>query len=347
MTLVDTDLRAATIDTFLSAAGWKDARRDPLAGDASRRRYIRLTDQSGQRAILMDAPPDTGEDVRPFVRIGAHLRSLSLSAPEVMAADKEDGLLLLEDLGDALYTRVVDRHPGTEAELYAAAIDVLVALHAQSAPADLPAYGPAVMAPLAALAADWYLPGMSGARRDPNASRDLANAVEASLEVLAPETPMLALRDYHAENLIWLPARHGAARVGLLDFQDGMAGHAAYDLVSLLEDARRDVPPTLAKAMTARYMAATGQDQERFTAAAAVLSAQRNLRIIGVFARLSLHFGKPHYVDFLPRVWAHLQNDLAHPALSDLARVVSDLLPSPDPAGLARLRYKAGTWPMP
>ncbi|MFT6775685.1 MAG: aminoglycoside/choline kinase family phosphotransferase [Paracoccaceae bacterium] len=152
----------------------------------------------------------------------------------------------------------------------------------------------------------------------------------------------LVLRDYHAENLIWLPDRAGPARVGLLDHQDALIGHPAYDLASVLEDARRDTSPTLRAAMLARYCAATGADPDTFGAAFAILAAQRNLKIVGIFARLCIRDGKPSYVDLIPRVWAHLARDLAHPALADLAQFVAAHVPPPDAPVLARLRALAG-----
>ena len=159
--------------------------------------------------------------------------------------------------------------------------------------------------------------------------------------------PVLALRDFHAENLIWLPERDGAARVGLLDFQDAFAGHPAYDLVSLLEDARRDVAPEVREAMVTHYIAGSGTDAAAFRTAFATSGAQRNLRILGVFARLSMHFGKPQYVALIPRVWAHLQADLADPALADLRDFLDGVLPAPDPDRLERIRSLCGTCPKP
>jgi hypothetical protein len=211
-------------------------------------------------------------------------------------------------------------------------------------PPGLAAYDADMMAERAALAAEWYLPGATGAHRDAAASAALARAAREALLRHAPETDVLALRDYHAQNLVWLPERSGHARVGLLDFQDAMAGHRGYDLVSLLCDARRDVPAPLRAEMMARYASAAGMPAEPFAAACAVLNVQRNLRILGVFARLSMHFGKPGYVDLIPRVWGHLARDLAHPACAGL-RAAAAALPAPGPAVRARLRAEAGRWP--
>jgi aminoglycoside/choline kinase family phosphotransferase len=331
---------------FLAAAGWGAARRAPLAGDASLRRYERLTSPDGATAVLMDADPATGEDVRPFLRIARHLAALGLSAPRILAEDAPQGFLLLEDLGDDLFARVAARDPAGEPQLYAAAAAVLGRLHAAPPPSGLAAYDTAAMVPLALLALDWYLPGTGGGEASPLARAEAAGRLAEALERhAAPARPVLVLRDFHAENLIWLPDRDGPARVGLLDFQDARLGHPAYDLVSLLEDARRDVAPEAHAAARAAFLDATSSDAAGLDAALAVLGAQRNLRILGVFARLSLHFGKPGYVALIPRVWRHLQRDLAHPALAPLAAVLGPLLPEPAPARLDRLRDLCGTRP--
>ncbi len=335
--------RSAAMQAFLAKAGWGAATRKALAGDASNRRYDRLVQPDGATAVLMDAPPDRGEDIRPFVQIADFLSGCGLSAPEILAQDAPLGALLLEDLGDALFARLLPQDPGREPMLYEAAVDLLVHLHRYTPP-TLETYDAPRMSSLAALALEWYAAGSGNA-----VSQDDVAAFRAELETIltlyAAPTGVLIQRDYHAENLLWLPDRQGVARVGLLDFQDAMIGHPAYDLVSLLEDARRDVAPELADAMLARYVTATGADPDRFGAAYAVLGAQRNLRILGVFARLSLHFGKPAYVDLIPRVWGHLQNDLAHPALATLGPIVARALPPPTPDILLTLKAKCGTIP--
>ena len=328
---------------FLDAAGWAGARRAGLAGDASHRRYERLAAGTGETAVLMDAPPGTGEDVRPFLAIARHLSGLGLSAPRILAADAEHGFLLLEDLGDDLFARLLARDPSRETGFYAAATDVLVELHRQPAPEGLAAYDARTMPPLAALAFDWYLAGASGTAPREAARGALTGAMAEALAAhAAAPRPVLVLRDYHAENLIWLPDRQGPARVGLLDFQDARAGHPGYDLISLIEDARRDVSEPTRAAAIRRYLDATGTAGEPFGAALASLGAQRNLRILGVFARLSMLYGKPHYVDLIPRVWQHLQRDLSHPALARLARAAAPL-PAPSPAILQRLKDLCGT----
>ncbi|WP_414898970.1 aminoglycoside phosphotransferase family protein [Rhodovulum sp. YEN HP10] len=328
-------MRDTAITDFLARAGWTEVRRAALAGDASNRRYERLAQNTGATAVLMDADPAKGEDVRPFVAIARHLSALGLSAPAILAEDSAAGLLLLEDLGDDLFVRIAARAPGLEEPLYATATDLLVRLHQAPLPEGLAPYSPAEMAELGCLPCRWYLSGLGL-----TAPEDEIAGIRAGLETLLAEAAppsVLILRDYHAENLLWLPARDGVARVGLLDFQDARIGHPAYDLVSLLEDARRDVPPALQARMRARYVAATGTDAADFERAYAVAGAQRNLRILGVFARLCLRDGKPGYLPMIPRVWGHLMKDLAHPALAALRAPLLRLLPPPEPECLDRI----------
>jgi len=336
--------RAEALAEFLACAGWADAIRAPLAGDASNRRYDRLTGGPGGRsAVLMDADPASGEDVKPFLAIARHLTALGLSAPAILSEDTRHGFLLLEDLGDDLFARVTAREPALELPLYEAAVDLLVELHRSAPPDGLAAYDASTMAGLACLPFDWYLPPLEGSARD-----EEREAFRAEIETLlrsAVLPSVLILRDYHAENLLWLPGRSGAARVGLLDFQDALVGHTAYDLVSLLEDARRDVPEGLQVQMRARYVAAAGCDPEQFAAAYALCGAQRNLRILGVFARLCVRDGKPGYLPMMPRVWGHLMRDLSHPALAGLRDRVLRALPPPTPDRLERIAARCARRP--
>ncbi|MEM9902278.1 MAG: phosphotransferase [Pseudomonadota bacterium] len=330
--------RDAQIAGFIAAAGWGHAKRAPLAGDASARRYERLSLAGRGTSVLMDADPARGEDVVPFRDVASLLREYGLSAPGILAEDTAAGLLLLEDLGDDLYARRVRQGPVCEREIYAAAIDLLVTLHTRAPDPALPQYGPADMAPLAALATVWYRPGALGTPRAAGLEARLTATCRDALLAQAEDADVMVLRDYHAENLVWLPHRSGLARVGLLDFQDAAAGHRGYDLISLLRDARRDVSADMRADMLARYAKGTGRDLASLTAACAVLGAQRNLRILGVFARLSLRDGKPAYIDLIPRVWAHIEETLAHPACAALRAVVSESLPVPTPDVLNRLR---------
>lgn len=337
--------RSLQIYRFIAGTDWAGSRRTFLAGDASNRRYDRLFDATTKKtAVLMDAPPEKGEDVRPFLRIARHLSGIGLSAPGILAEDPDAGLLIIEDLGDDLFARVVKRSPDLEEPLYAAAIDALAALHARPMPDGLAPYDPALMTRLAGLSFDWYLPGATDAHDAPQKS-EFSAEFEVILQEYTTGSNVLIQRDYHAENLLWLPERTGPARVGLLDFQDAMSGHPAYDLVSLLEDARRDVSPEIQTQMKARYIAETATDPVGFEIAYACLGAQRNLRILGVFARLSMHFGKPHYVDLIPRVWNHLQNDLTHPVLAGIRKIVEATLPPPTPDVLKRLKDKCASVP--
>jgi aminoglycoside/choline kinase family phosphotransferase len=195
----------------------------------------------------------------------------------------------------------------------------------------------AVLMREARLLVEWYLPAASGCPVPPDLAAEFDALAETAFRTVASARVAAVLRDYHAENLIWLPARRGHARVGMLDFQDMLVGHPAYDLVSLLEDARRDIPPELRAAMLARYLDRSGADPAAFDAAAHVLAAQRNLKILGLFTRLCRRDGKPRYLAYLPRVWAHLRRDLAHPALADLDRFVAAHVPPPEPAVIARI----------
>ena len=329
--------RAQAMQGFLDAAGWGAALRRHLAGDASDRRYERLT-LTGQRAVLMDNPPGGADDPAAFVRIATYLGNLGLSAPRILAADTEQGFLLLEDLGDALFARLLAQEPARERTLYAVATDALIHLQGAPAPDGLPDLSAGEWAQAAAFALDWYAFAATGTRPD---ARAFTDALTAALQAHADGPRVLILRDYHAENLLWLPDRQGVARAGLLDFQLSQMGQPGYDLVSLLQDARRDVAPATDAAMTARFAMATGATG--FDATFAALGAQRALRILGVFARLALVAGKPAYLPLIPRVWGQLQANLAHPALRALSAVCAPLLPPPTAPVLERIARQCGT----
>ena len=331
--------RSALAERFLTNIGWLDAARVVVAGDASNRRYDRLTRTDGTTAIMMDAPPDKGEDVRPFVQIARHLLDQGLSAPEIFEADRENGFLLIEDLGDDLFARLMAKSPARQMPLYRAATDMLIHLH--SAPAlSLPPCDANWLTNMVEPVFEWYAPDSDADTR--RAFRDLIYPIAQVLD----QTPKVTiLRDFHAENLIWLPARDGVARVGVLDFQDALSGHPAYDLVSVLQDARRDVDIETEAAMVDYYITQTAADPWDFRSAYAVLGAQRNLRILGIFARLCLQDGKPHYVDLIPRVWTYVMRNLADPTLKDLADLIKDALPEPTPDHLERLKSQCKTAP--
>ncbi|HET9067805.1 MAG TPA: phosphotransferase [Amaricoccus sp.] len=336
--------RAEEISDFLAREGWGWAERTPLAGDASARRYERLR-RGFQRAILMDMAPGSGLDIRPFLAVTAWLRAGRFSAPEVLGADRVRGLALIEDLGDDLFATLSAAQPSREPALYHAAVEALAEIQGRPPPGEdvgwsPPPYDLAFLMREVRLVPEWYLPAATGAA----VPAELAAAYDALLEpaLAAVAVPRVAvLRDYHAENLIWLPRRRGNARVGLLDYQDMLIGHPAYDLMSLIEDARRDVSPALRPALLERYLELTGVDAEAFRAEAALLAAQRNLKILGLFTRLCRRDGKPRYLAYLPRVWANLTAELAHPALAPIAAFVAASVPAPTPDVLARIEAGA------
>lgn len=312
---------------FIRKAGWADAGERLLAGDASFRKYYRLT-RPRASAVVMDAPPPH-EDVRPFVRIGRHLIELGLSAPEILATDEANGFLLLEDLGDDTYARVLAAG-GDEAELYARATDVLVTLNHAGPRAVLPglgAYEGEALIEAAMLLPEWYLPAATERPTSDGETARYRAAWQACLAQLPAMPDTLLLRDYHKDNLLWLPARPGVAACGLLDFQDAQQGHPSYDLVSLIEDARRDVPAEVHTACFDRYVAETALDRQDFAAGFAVMAAQRHARIIGLFVRLLERDGKPDYLVHLPRVWRMFERALRHDTLQPLRAWVDDLLP--------------------
>lgn len=317
--------RGPQMDAFLSRIGMAQAMRRMLAGDASFRRYERV-EHEGRALVLMDAPPPW-EDVRPFAAVTQLLVQAQLSVPTILAADEAEGFLLLEDLGDAVFTRVLQAQPEQENLLYAAAIDALVTLQREAKADALAAYDLPVYLREVALLVEWFLPqvlGMDAARalRD-----DYLRRWQSVLEAAPLKQSVLVHRDYHADNLLWLESREAHRRVGMLDYQDALRGDPAYDLVSLLEDARRDVDAATVRACYAQFLAATGEDAAAFGQRYAVLGAQRNAKIIGIFTRLCVRDGKAHYLSYLPRVWAHFMADLAHPALAPIRSFVEAHVP--------------------
>jgi len=315
----------ARLDGFLAAAGWRGAVRRLLAADASFRHYQRIA-LDGRTAVLMVAPPDK-EPVGPFLAVQRRLVALGLSAPRLLAADEPGGLLLLEDLGDRTFTRALAEGVD-ERRLYELATDLLVQLHERWQPAEaagLAPYDEAALLREVLLLVEWYLPAVTG-RPTPAAVREaFVEAWRQTLAGVAGQRQTLVLRDYHVDNLMLLPGRQGIAACGLLDFQDALLGAAAYDLVSLLEDARRDIAPDLAAAMLARYLAArpgfaAGSGRDSLLADYAVLGLQRSTKIVGIFTRLDRRDGKPVYLEHLPRLWRLIDRGLQHPALVPVAR---------------------------
>ena len=298
---------------WLNGTDWAQWRRDPMTGDASARRYERLHGPNGNTVILMDASPETCGSQAAFVDIAAHLRALGLCAPQVLAWDDARGLMILQDLGQTDFARHLRASPQDETLLYTAAVDVLRALQSAPAPAALTRMTPDVGADMIDLAFEW-------AARD--TSTDLSDQIKDLLRNLLqqvdPNPSVLSLRDFHAENLIWRGGETGLSRIGLLDFQDAFVTHPAYDLASLLRDARRDVDPALTDPMIARL----GGDDPAFKTAFHVMAVQRNLRILGIFERLERRDGKSGYRALVPRVVDHLRTDLTAPKLAALGPLV-------------------------
>ncbi len=313
--------RKAAIERFLKANGQGSALRAPLQGDASARRYERLRGGTAS-AILMDAPPDV-LDSAPFVRLAGWLQQQGFSAPLIHAADADLGLVLMEDLGDDLFSTVLRADVGQdqgdlladEVTLYGTAVDVLLTLQEQTPPEGLPPYDDEKMLSEVGLLTEWFAPRLSE-----GAKRDFIDTWQELLPVTRAGAACFVYIDYHADNLLWLPERGGLERVGLLDFQDGRLGPPVYDLVSLLQDARRDVSPGLVDLMIQRYLSGRPDlDADTFRNAYAVLGAQRNCKILGLFSRLASRDGKTSYLALQDRVLGHLKHDLAHPALATLA----------------------------
>jgi N-acetylmuramate 1-kinase len=320
--------REWAIGGFLAGCGWEGCKPVPLAGDASFRRYYRLTN-SGRSAVLMDAPPPQ-EDVVSYIAVSELLRGLGFSAPEVFAENRACGLLLIEDFGDDTYTRLLDRG-ADETALYMLAVDTLIelqrAVEIHGSP-DLPLYDTERLLAEAALLVDWYVPAALGKPLSEAARDEYLSLWRTLLPQATVDQGTLVLRDYHVDNLMLLPDRSGVRGCGLLDFQDAVHGPRSYDLVSLLEDARRDVPGELCRRMTERYLAAfPALDRTDFLKSAAILAAQRNCKILGIFTRLWKRDGKPRYLVHLPRVWDLLGRDLGHPALAPIAGWVERHLP--------------------
>jgi N-acetylmuramate 1-kinase len=354
--------RQTAMTEFLARSGWGDAIVTPLPGDASTRRYARLA-LKDRKAMLMDqpqaaegavAPPGASDETRRalgynavarlagadcarFAAAAGWLRGQGLAAPEIYAADHASGFVILEDLGDALFADVL-ADGGDEKTLYQAAVEVLAKIHANDAPDALSSDKPLFDYDQTALVAEtdllteWFLPLALGRIASEEETAEHRRLWRAALAQIGQGRRVFVHRDYPAQNLLWLPERDGVARVGLIDFQDAVAGSPAYDLISLTEDARRDVPPDIAEAATAHYLTAmtaqgTPLDEARFRREMAVMAAQRNAKIVGIFARLSKRDGRTRYLAFLPRVWGYLERDLAHPALADLRAWYDRVIP--------------------
>jgi hypothetical protein len=338
--------RIVAIRRLLDTTSFAEAARWRIQGDASTRSYERLTLEN-QRAILMisprrpDGPPvrhgkpysaiaHLAEDVRPFVAMANGLRQLKLSAPQILAADLDAGLLVIEDLGSE--TVVAGDPPAPIEERYSAAVDILVALHcyelsdtlpvAPDTEYKLPRYDMDALLIEVELLLDWYLP-RAGVDVSPEMRADYAALWREALQLAIIAKPTWVLRDFHSPNLLWLPDRQDLARVGILDFQDAVMGPAAYDVASLLQDARVDVPEAMEMTLFRQYvhnrrMIDPSFDPPAFIKLYVTLAAQRASKILGIFARLDRRDGKPQYLRHMPRVWGYLQRALTHPTLAAL-----------------------------
>jgi N-acetylmuramate 1-kinase len=346
--------RLKALRQFLEGAGYADAKRQRMAGDASTRSYARLVRDDGA-VILVNAPrrPDGGksyatavhlaEDVKPFVAIAGGLRERGFSAPAIHHADLDDGFLITEDFGSA---GVIEGDPPAPiAERYEAATDVLAALHREALPETLPltpelsyaipSFDTEALLAEVGLMLEWYLPDR-GAEPTDDLRSEFVAIWRDLLEKPASAPRTWVLRDFHSPNLIWLGDRQGIAKVGIIDFQDAVLGPSAYDLVSLLQDARIDVPEPLELALLTRYIKArraadAAFDPAGFAELYAIMSAQRNTRLLGTFARLNRRDGKPQYLRHQPRIWTYLGRSLAHPALARAREWYAANVPAPVP----------------
>jgi len=330
-----------------------------MPGDASTRSYARLVRDEGV-VILMNAPlrPDgpavydgksysaavhLAEDVKPFVAIDNGLRARGFSAPSIHHADLDAGFLITEDFGSAGF--IEDDPPRPITERYEAATDMLAALHREALPEILPvapqityaipSFDTEALLVEVGLMLEWYMPDR-GAELTDNLRDEFVMMWRDLLSKPASATRTWTLRDFHSPNLIWLDERPGTARVGIIDFQDAVLGPAAYDLVSLLQDARVDVPEQLELALLTRYIKARRTSDDSFDPAGfaelyAIMSAQRNTRLLGTFARLNRRDGKPQYLRHQPRIWTYLNRSLAHPALARARQWYSVNVPPPVP----------------
>jgi len=351
--------RLRALRQFLDGAGYADARRRRMPGDASTRSYARLVRDDGV-VILMNSPlrPDgpavydgksysaavhLAEDVKPFVAIDNGLRERGFSAPSIHHADLDAGFLITEDFGSAGF--IEGDPPRPIAERYEAATDMLAALHREALPEILPVapqityaiptFDTDALLVEVGLMLEWYMPDR-GAELTDNMRAEFVMMWRDLLSKPASAARTWALRDFHSPNLIWLDERPGTARVGIIDFQDAVLGPAAYDLVSLLQDARVDVPEQLELALLTRYIKARRASDDSFDPAGfaelyAIMSTQRNTRLLGTFARLNRRDGKPQYLRHQPRIWTYLNRSLAHPMLSGAREWYSANVPPPVP----------------
>lgn len=312
------------VDGFLSDVGWADAKRLKLDGDLSSRKFMRLV-RPGGSGILMDAYPDNERSTEAFVRMTEWLRKANLSAPMIIAGKPDDGLLLLEDLGDLKVAGLFEAERRRRVTLYTGILDLLIHIRNQ-APPPLACPSALDLVRMTLLADDYY-PGL-----DASGLSAFRSLLETVLADLVAESPSVSLRDFHADNLMWLPDRNGFARFGILDYQDAFLTHPVYDLVSLLTDARTEIDPEFRAEMVRKYAKKSGDDPERLGIAFAAFSAQRNLRILGIFFRSARDHGKTHHLSKVPRVHRYLVEALSHPVFADVSASALAAIPSPEPS---------------
>jgi N-acetylmuramate 1-kinase len=329
------------IALFLTLAGRKGCKVVPLAGDASTRSYFRIPASDGKASsILMVAPPKSGQNLGQFINVANEFREIGLRTPHILCSDLQAGFLLVEDFGDDLIARLVQNLPELEMPLYSAAVDVLIRLASYDGPTSLSLYKP-LMVERSALAYQWYAAHSVGPVSKSN-SAQFSELLDAALNSLVLKQSVPLHRDYHAENLVWVRSKGGAGFIGILDFQDAQTGPIGYDLVSLVFDVRRKVTQATQIAMFKKFSNEMNIPLELLERECAILGAQRNLRILGVFSRLCLHYAKPAYIGMLPAVWENLVSCLNHPSLSQLRDVVLRDLPKPTESILTQLKAKAG-----
>ena len=314
--------RLELLDSFLKKNHWNDADRKLLAADASFRHYDRLS-RGTETMVLMDAPPPM-EDVRPFLKIDKKLEELGYSVPHVYAQDEENGFVLLEDLGDSTYTRLLKKGED-ERKLYELATDLLIDLHKHDEkdviPENLPLYDDEALKRELMLFPDWFMPAAFGKETDKDIADDFILLWEELYPVANNVPKTLVLRDYHVDNLMRLDDRQGVKACALLDFQDALHGTITYDIMSLMEDARRDIDTVLFNDMRNRYINGLGskiEDKDAFLASWAVLAAQRHIKVLGIFVRLCVRDKKNRYLQHLPRLWRLLERALEHPVLGKM-----------------------------
>ena len=325
-------IRPEKIERFLRHHGWDDAKTEKITSDASNRKYTRLFKKQNT-SILMDSDPTTNESIENFIYFTKQLRKLKFSAPKIYGQDICNGLLLLEDLGSDSFANILKSKPHLENHIYQEAINQLIEIRKNKIPHLTRKYDLKILLQEAVLFSEWYLSPLRASYE----SSHLLKILRVSLQETLKQDTTLVLRDYHAENLMWLPDRRNNRRVGLLDYQDALAGNPAYDIASLLKDARREVPKKLQEELIKYFLKKTNLDHAVFSRDYSILSAQRNLKIIGIFSRLSIRDNKSGYLDLIPRVWKNLQDDLKHPSLNELSEFIKSNSPQPTLENLGKL----------